>query len=110
MYIPEKGDIVYVNFNPQSGREQAGLRPALTVTSIKYNGIVGLALFCPITSQQKDYPFEVSLPKNLKTKGVVLSDHVRSLDWQARQVRYVENAGDTCVDEVLKKLGILLET
>ncbi len=110
MYIPKKGDIVYVNFNPQSGREQAGLRPALVMTSIKYNGIVGLALFCPITSQQKGYPFEVQLPKNLKTKGVILSDHVRSIDWNARHVRYVENVGETCVAEVLGRLGILLET
>ena len=84
-YIPERGDIVWLNFTSQAGHEQSGKRPALTLSPLAYNRKVGLALFCPITSQEKGYPFEVGLPKEGKTTGVVLSDQVRNLDWRARK-------------------------
>ena len=80
-YIPERGDIVWLDFNPQIGHEQMGKRPALVISPFDYNAKVGLAIFCPITSQKKGYPFEVNI-KNKKIDGVVLSDQIKSLDWK----------------------------
>jgi mRNA interferase MazF len=108
-YIPGRGDVVWVQFNPQAGHEQAGRRPALVVSPAPYNGRVGLALLCPITSQAKGYPFEVSLPAGGKVSGVVLSDQIKSLDWRARQAELVARAPEAVTREVLQKLGALLE-
>ncbi len=107
-YIPERGDIVLLDFNPQSGREQAGKRPALVISPKAYNGRVGLAIFCPITSKIKNYPFEVLLEKSLKTKGAILSDHVKNLDWQARKAQFQEKLTPGNLQEVLMKLELLL--
>jgi len=85
-YIPDSGDIVWIAFNPQAGHEQAGHRPALVLSPAAYNGKVGLAILCPITSQVKGYPFEVQIPDGLKVSGAILSDQVKSLDWKARNV------------------------
>src|SRR3972149_6030992 len=79
-----RGDVVGVTLTPQTGHEQAGRRPALVVSPQAYNGKVGLAVFCPITSQVKGYPFEVAVPPGLKVAGAILSDQGRSLDWRAR--------------------------
>jgi mRNA interferase MazF len=108
-YIPGRGDVVWVQFNPQAGHEQAGRRPALVVSPAPYNGRVGLALLCPITSQAKGYPFEVSLPAGGKVSGVVLADQIKSLDWRARQAELVARAPEAVTREVLQKLGALLE-
>ena len=77
-YVPETGHLVWFSFSPQAGREQAGRRPALVLSPRSYNARAGLCLICPITSQVKDYPFEVPLPDGLPISGVVLSDHLRS--------------------------------
>ena len=82
-YIPEPGDIVWLEFNPQAGHEQAGHRPALVLSQRAYNEKTGLGIFCPITSKVKGYPFEVLL-KGKKISGVILSDQVKSLDWRAK--------------------------
>jgi mRNA interferase MazF len=106
---PDRGDIVWIDFNPQMGREQAGRRPALVISPRRYNAQVGLALVCPITRQQKGYPFEVSLPEDDEVQGVVLADHIKSLDWKRR---FAEPAGHTSrdvVQEVLEKLKTLLQ-
>jgi mRNA interferase MazF len=108
-YIPGRGDVVWVQFNPQAGHEQAGRRPALVVSPASYNRRVGLALLCPITSQVKGYPFEVSLPAGGKVSGVVLADQIKSLDWRARQAELVARAPEAVTREVLQKLGALLE-
>lgn len=105
-YAPERGDIVWLNFDPQSGHEQAGKRPALIVSPRAYNAKVGLALLCPVTSQIKGYPFEVPLTGG-KIKGVVLSDQIKSLDWRARQAKFVEKAPAQAVNDVLRKLRVL---
>ncbi|HTG17989.1 MAG TPA: endoribonuclease MazF, partial [Blastocatellia bacterium] len=84
-YSPDRGDIVWIDFSPQAGHEQAGRRPALVVSPGAYNKKVGLAILCPITSQVKGYPFEVALPDDLPIQGVVLSDQAKSLDWRARR-------------------------
>jgi mRNA interferase MazF len=107
-YIPERGDVVWLNFTPQSGHEQAGRRPAVVISPAAYNKKVGLALFCPITSQIKGYPFEVALPKNSKISGVILADQIKSLDWQTREVKFIAKLPEKVIEEVLKKLRILL--
>lgn len=108
-YIPERGDIVLLQFNPQSGKEQSGRRPALVLSPKQYNQKVGLALFCPITKHEKGYPFEVRLPKDTKTKGVVLSDHLKSLDWKARNVQWLERLPKNSLESVFQKLLTLLQ-
>src|SRR5687768_5006306 len=87
-YIPERGDIAWLSFDPQTGHELSGRRPALVLSPSSYNGKVGLAVFCPITSQQKGFAFEVTLPGNLPVSGCVLSDAVKSLDWKVRQAQF----------------------
>ena len=88
-YVPERGDAVWLDFTPQVGHEQAGRRPALVLSTAAYNGRVGLAVVCPITSQTKGFPFEVALPAGLSIRGVVLSDQARSLDWRGRQATFL---------------------
>lgn len=88
-YVPDRGDIVWLQFNPQAGHEQAGHRPALVISPRAYNARVGLALFCPVTAQVKGYPFEVILPSGLEAQGAILSDQVKSLDWRERKVKRV---------------------
>ena len=108
-YVPERGDLVWISLNPQAGREQAGRRPAVVVSPKSYNGKVGLGLFCPITSLVKDYPFEVAVPQGLPIGGVVLADQVKSLDWRARKAEFAGRLPADARDEVLGKLGALLE-
>jgi len=107
-YCPKRGDVVWLSFTPQAGHEQAGHRPALALSPEAYNLKVGLAVFCPITTQIKGYPFEVPLPSGLKTSGVILSDQVRSLDWQTRKARFCCKISAATLEEVLKKLNVLL--
>ena len=107
-YIPNRGDIVWITFNPQAGHEQAGRRPALVLSPATYNGKVGLAILCPITSQVKNYPFEVLIPNGLKIGGAILSDQVKSLDWKIRQEEFVCKLPASTLDEVLQKLSTLI--
>lgn len=107
-YVPSKGDIVWLEFSPHVGHEQAGHRPALCISPKEYNEKVGLAIFCPITSQIKGYPFEVLLPVTLEVTGVVLSDHVKNLDWKARNAKYICSLPNKQLKEVLGKLRALI--
>lgn len=107
-YTPDSGDIVWLKFDPQSGHEQRGHRPALVLSPKAYNEKVGLAIFCPITSQIKGYPFEVVIPEGLEAKGAVLSDQVKSLDWKARNATFICKLPADKFDEVIKKLKTLL--
>lgn len=107
-YCPERGDVIWISFNPQAGHEQAGHRPALVLSPVLYNRKVGLLLLCPITTHVKGYPFEVILPKGLKAKGAVLSDQVKSLDWRARGTSFLCRAPEETVKEVLNKIATLL--
>ncbi|NOZ21815.1 MAG: endoribonuclease MazF [Planctomycetes bacterium] len=107
-FVPERGDVVWITLNPQAGHEQAGRRPALVLSPAAYNGKVGLAIFCPITSRVKGYPFEVTIPEGLGVTGAVLSDQVKSLDWRARSVEKMSTLPSETVNEVLLKLGTLL--
>ena len=107
-YIPERGDVVWLTFNPQAGHEQAGRRPALVLSPASYNEKAGLALLCPITNQVKGYPFEVAIPDTLAVRGVVLSDQVKSLDWRIRQAEYITSLPGDVLGDVLAKVAVLL--
>lgn len=107
-YVPDRGDIVWLTFTPQAGSEQAGRRPALVLSPANYNGRVGLAIFCPLTSQKKGYPFEVVLPDGLAVTGVVLSDQVKSLDWRSRNAHFACHAPEEVITEVLQKVATLI--
>ena len=106
-YTPERGDVVWISFNPQAGHEQAGRRPAVILSPKAYNGKVGWAILCPITNQAKGYPFEVELPKEVDVTGVILSDQVKSLDWRVRKAEFKESLPAEVIEEVLAKLGTL---
>ena len=108
-YVPQRGDVVWVSLSPQAGHEQAGRRPALVVSPGSYNTKAGLALMCPITSHVKGYPFEVVLPEGLAVSGAILSDHVKNLDWRARQAELACRLPAAQITETLLKLKTLLE-
>jgi mRNA interferase MazF len=105
---PEQGDVVWLDHDPQAGHEQAGRRPSLVLSPKAYNAATGLMLCCPVTSQVKGYPFEVELVGVKGVIGVVLSDHVRSLDWQARRADRAGKAADDVLIDVLAKVRVLL--
>lgn len=101
VYVPERGDLVWLQFNPGAGHEQAGRRPAIVVSHAEYNRRVGLALFCPITSNVKGYPFEVIIPEGLGVDGAILSDQVRSLDWRVRKAKRIGHLPNDAMNETV---------
>ena len=107
-YVPDRGDIVWLAFDPQVGHEQAGRRPALVLSPALYNEKAGLAILCPITSRRKGYPFEVELPADSTVEGVVLADQVKSLDWRAREAALIGRLPAAVTAEVLGKVAVLL--
>ena len=107
-YVPRCGDVVWITLNPQAGHEEAGRRPAVSISPQSYNDKVGLALFCPVTSQIKGYPFEVLIPEGLPVAGAILSDQVKSLDWRARNAELICTLPTETISEALQKLATLL--
>jgi mRNA interferase MazF len=107
LYVPDRQDMVWVNFNPVLGHEQANLRPALVLSPKSYNKKTGLVIVCAITTKIKGYPFEV-LIEDKKLSGVVLSDQVRTLDWTARQVAFISKAQQSVLNETIAKLATLV--
>jgi len=107
-YLPSRGDIVWLDFNPQLGHEQSGKRPALVISPVDYNKKVGLALFYPITSHVKGYPFEVRIVSS-KIDGVVLADQIKSLDWRARKIVFIEKASKEVLESAKEKLNWLID-
>lgn len=107
-YVPDRGDIVWLQFNPQKGREQRGKRPALVLSPKSYNRKVGLGLFCPVTSKVKGYPFEVAV-EGKKIDGAVLADQVKSFDWRRRQVGFIEKAKPETIADVVGKVKAIIE-
>lgn len=108
-YVPDRGDLVWLEFTPQTGSEQAGRRPALVISPKAYNAKVGLALFCPVTSRAKGYPFEVVLPEGSGVIGVVLADQLKSLDWRARKAKLIEGASYELLAMVTARILPLLD-
>ncbi len=107
-YVPRRGDVVRLDFNPQKGHEQAGRRPAIVLSPTEYNRTVGLAVVCPITNEKKGYPWEVEIPDNPFVSGVVLADQVKSLAWRQRQAEFVCTSEDGLLEEVVEKAFALL--
>ncbi len=108
-YIPDVGDIVWIDFDPQKGNEIQKRRPALVISSILYNRTaMTLALFCPITNTKKGHPFEVDIPKGLGVDGVILSDQVKNMDWRQRNATYICTVPDETIHNVLRRIEALL--
>ncbi|MBI1727446.1 MAG: endoribonuclease MazF [Candidatus Rokubacteria bacterium] len=108
-YVPARGDLIRLQFNPQSGHEQAGHRPAVVISPSSYNRRVGLAVCCPITSQVKGYPFEVLLPQGLGVEGAILSDQIKSLDWRVRRAKRIGNVPADVLQETVGKILALVD-
>lgn len=108
MYVPDRGHVVRLHFNPQTGHEQTGHHPALVLSPASYNGRTGLALFCPITNHIKGYPFEVKIEGNSAISGGALADQIKSLDWRVRDVKYVAEADVSVLEEIVAKFEALL--
>jgi mRNA interferase MazF len=100
-YVPSRGDLVWLNFDPQAGHEQAGRRPAFVLSPDAYNRKTGLFLACPVTSKVKGYPFEVSLPNGLAVGGVILADQIKSLDWKVRKAEFASRTSDDVIEDVI---------
>lgn len=107
-YVPDRGDAVWLTFDPHTGHEQAGHRPAVVLSPRAYNERVGLALVCPITSAVKGYPFEVALAGRGQMNGAILADQVKSLDWRARKARHLGTVSPAALAEVIAKVELLL--
>jgi mRNA interferase MazF len=108
-YCPDTGEIIDITFDPQEGREQRGRRPALVLTGRAYNRRAGLCVLCPITNQQKGYPFEVAIPPGHRVTGVVLSDQVKSLSWERRNATLRCAAPPAVLLETKGKVKALLQ-
>ena len=106
-YVPDRGDIVWLNFTPQAGHEQMGRRPALVLSPEKYNKKTGLAVCCPITSSVKGYPFEVNI-SGKKINGAVLADHLKNLDWKVRKAKFIEKTSADVVQQCSLKISALI--
>lgn len=103
-YVPRKGDFIAVTFDPQSGHEQRGRRPALVVSNDLFNRATGLCIACPITNTRRDYPFHVSIPEGHGVTGVVMVEQVKSIDFRSRNVKRIASAPEPVVQEVLSIL------
>jgi len=108
-YVPGVGDVIWLNFSPQLGREQAGRRPAVVLSPRIYNENAGLAIVCPITSKAKGYPFEVPMPVGARIQGVVLADHLKSLDWRQRQAQKAGKLPAATLEQVRETIATLLQ-
>ncbi|MGP9819134.1 type II toxin-antitoxin system PemK/MazF family toxin [Salinarimonas sp. NSM] len=105
---PDSGDIVWLDFDPQAGHEQASSRPALVLSPLKYNQLAGLCVVCPITSRERAWRFRTALPPGLKTSGFVIADQMKSLAWAERRATFIERAPETLMADVKAKLKALL--
>ncbi|MDA1052683.1 MAG: endoribonuclease MazF [Planctomycetota bacterium] len=107
-YIPDRGDFVWVSLQPTAGHEQSGRRPALVVSPKSYNRRTGLCILCPATRQQKGYAFEVEVSNPDGTSSVVLSDHLRNIDWRARKVELIHRVPDPVLASVVARIEALI--
>ena len=108
-YVPDRGQVVWLDFDPHTGHEQAGRRPALVHSPRIYNRPSGLALLCPITNPGKGYPYEVEIPDGVGVSGVVLADQIKNLAWKQRRAAYLCDMPAEVIKEVLEKLLTLID-
>lgn len=106
--VVDRGDLVYINFNPQAGHEQAGRRPAIVLSPKNFNEVTGFVSVCPITSTKRGWGFEVELPNELAFEGVILTDQIKNLDWSVRQIQAVDRAPNEVVELCIKKIRTFL--
>ncbi len=108
-YVPDAGDLIWLDFTPHAGREQAGRRPAVVLSPRSYNEKTSLAVVCPVTSRVKGYPFEVSLPAGSRLRGAILSDHLKNFDWRHRQAQKAGKIPRSILEQVRARVAALLE-
>ena len=108
-YVPDRGDVVWIDFDPQTGHEQAGRRPALVLSPRVYNRPSGLALLCPITNQAKGYPYEIGVPTGLRVSGVILTDQLKNMAWKQRRATFLCEVPPEILDDVVEKLLTLID-
>lgn len=108
MYIPDKGDFVFLTFDPQSGHEQKGRRPGIVISNRLFNQYTGLAIVCPITNAERKLPFHVPVPKASELTGFIMVEQVKSLDYVSRNMQFVEHAPQKIIDEVLEILDAMV--
>lgn len=101
VYVPVQGDIVAITFDPQSGHEQKGRRPAFVVSKDLFNRATGLAIVCPVTNTDRGFPFHVPIPKESKVTGLIMVEQIKSVDFRARRVKRIECGNDSLLAEVL---------
>jgi mRNA interferase MazF len=105
-YVPQKGDFITLSFDPQSGHEQKGRRPALVISNYLFNKHTGLAIVCPITNTDRKIPFHLPVPQSSSLTGFVMVDQVKSVDYLARKAKLIEQAPDELVADVLEVLDV----
>ena len=103
-YIPRQGDIIAITFDPQSGHEQKGRRPAFVVSKDLFNRSTGVAIVCPITNTERGFPFHIPVPKDSKLKGFIMVEQVKSVDFRSRRAKRIEHGCDELLTEVLSIL------
>ena len=103
-YVPQRGDFIALTFDPQSGHEQMGRRPALVVSHDLFNKSTGLCIVCPITNTRRDFPFHVPIPTDQDVTGVIMVEQVKSIDFRSRKAKYIGKAPDAILQEVLSIL------
>ena len=103
-YIPKQGDIITITFDPQSGHEQKGRRPAFVVSKEMFTRSTGLAVVCPVTKTDRGFPFHVPIPKDSKLKGFIMVEQVKSVDFRARRAERIEHGSDELLSDVLSIL------
>ena len=108
-YVPEKGDFVWLTFDPQAGHEQKGRRTAVVVSNTLFNKKTGLAFVCPTTTRERGYPFHVSIPAGLPVHGFVMTDQLKSVDYRARKATYIAQAPEELVDEIMAIIEAIMQ-
>jgi mRNA interferase MazF len=108
-YVPDSGDLIWLDFTPQGEREQAGRRPAVVFSPRSYNDKTNLAVVCPVTSHVKGYPFQVTVPPGLNVRGPILADHLKNLDWRQRQAQKAGRIPRAVLEQVRERIAALLE-
>ncbi len=110
--VPLRGDVVWIDFNPQAGHEQAGRRPTIVLTTKDFNDKTSLVVLCPITwssTREQRNPFAITIPEGLDVDGVILTDQIRTMDWRVRGTEYICSLPTETVDAVLQRIGVLLK-
>ncbi len=108
-YIPKQGDIIYLDFNPSKGHEQKGARPAIVISTNTFNKNTKMIIVCPITSNDKYFPTHYKLIESKKIKGSILCEHIRSIDFESRNVKFIEKASDVDLISTLMLLNACIE-